>query len=185
MLFRSYTTDPAAPIEDQAYAAKWAEKATFYMGTTGQLPDSTIESYEGVGSVSAFRRGAYIVVEDDDVTEGGGAVPTYEACVVTKGRLYLTTPCYGFIAIDHLESAGNVYGMYDFNNFVDHFDEVSTVTGGQFRDILQVYPDNPPDEFDTTATVLSGTLKNVLIQYGNNPPDEFDTTATITGGTLS
>ena len=90
-----YTTDPNAPIDDKAYAQKWLQKATLYYGRRSQLPDSTIESYEGSGRVSAFRDIGYIVVEDDDVTEGGGAVPTYEACVIaTPPEAYLTSKPY-------------------------------------------------------------------------------------------
>ena len=44
-----WTQDPNATVEDRAYAAKWAQKATFYYGTETQLPDSTIESYKGAG----------------------------------------------------------------------------------------------------------------------------------------
>src|SRR3546814_13408882 len=50
-----YTTDPNAPLEDQEYATKWAGKVNFHWGTFDQLPDSLIESYEGVGNVSAFK----------------------------------------------------------------------------------------------------------------------------------
>lgn len=90
-----YTTDPNATVEDAAYAAKWAQKATFYYGTETQLPDSTIESYKGSGNVSAFRGIAYIVVEDDDVTDNGGAVPPYSAIIIgTPPEAYLTSLPY-------------------------------------------------------------------------------------------
>src|ERR1044072_4386015 len=77
-----YTQDPNATVADKAYANKWKQRATFYYGTKTQFRDSTIESYKGAGNVSAFRDLAYIVVEDDDVTDGGGAVPTYEAVII-------------------------------------------------------------------------------------------------------
>lgn len=90
-----WTQDPNAPIEDAAYAAKWAEKVAFYFGTKDQLPDSVIESYEGTGQVSAFRDDAYISVEEDDVTPNGGAVPPYEACVIASPpEVYLTSHPY-------------------------------------------------------------------------------------------
>jgi hypothetical protein len=96
-----WTQDPNAPIEDAAYAAKWAEKVAMYFGTKDQLPDSTIESYEGTGQVSAFRDDAYIVVEEDDVTDGGGAVPTYEACVIASPpEAYLTSHPYELLFDD-------------------------------------------------------------------------------------
>ena len=99
-----YTQDPNAPVEDAAYAAKWSQKVAFYFGDQTQLPDSTIESYEGTGQVSAFRGLSYILVEDDDVTEGGGAVPSYEACVIaTPPEVYVTSHPYAISTEDSLD----------------------------------------------------------------------------------
>jgi len=103
-----YTTDPNASVEDKAYAQKWAQKATFYYGTETQLPDSIIESYKGAGKVSAFRGIAYIVVEDDDVTDGGGAVPQYTAVVMASAELNLTSPPYPVEAVESPISGGAI-----------------------------------------------------------------------------
>lgn len=90
-----WTMDPNAPIEDQAYAQKWAERVNFHYGTADQMPDAVIESYEGAGNVSAFRNLTYFTVEDDDVTDGGGAVPSYEACLIASPpEAYLTSKVY-------------------------------------------------------------------------------------------
>ena len=90
-----YTTDPNASVDDKAYAAKWRQRARFYYGTRTQMPDATIESYVGVGKVSAFRDLCYIVVIDDDVTNEGGAVPQYEAVIIaTPPDVYLTSKPY-------------------------------------------------------------------------------------------
>lgn len=90
-----YSQDPNAPVEDAAYAAKWLQKATLYYGTATQLPDSTIESYEGSGNVSAFRYIAHIVLEDDDTTDSGGAAPDFEAVVIASPpEVYLTSEPY-------------------------------------------------------------------------------------------
>ena len=90
-----YTTDPNAPLEDKAYAAKWAQRVNFYSGQRDQLPDSLIESYEGVGNVSGFPFITYFTVEDEDVTDNGGAPPNYEAVVIaTPPEAYLTSKPY-------------------------------------------------------------------------------------------
>lgn len=90
-----YTRDPNAPAEDKQYAAKWLQRATLYNGGEDQLPDSTIESYEGMGQVTAHKDISSIVLEDDDVTNEGGAVPSYEACVIaTPPEAYLTSKPY-------------------------------------------------------------------------------------------
>lgn len=90
-----FTTDPNALIEDKAFAAKWAQKCTMYFGTATQMPDSTIEAVKGAGKVSAFRDLAYIVVEEDDVTSNGGAIPQYAAVVIaTPPDVYITSRPY-------------------------------------------------------------------------------------------
>lgn len=100
-----YTEDPNAPVEDKDYAAKWKQSATFYFGTSTQLPDSTIEAVEGAGQVSAFRDIAYFVVENDDVTDGGGAVPSYEVVVVGSApEVYMTSRPYNLEATNSVQT---------------------------------------------------------------------------------
>ena len=204
-----YTTDPAAPIEDQSYAAKWAEKATFYYGDGVQLPDSTIEAYEGVGNVSAFRRDAYIVVEDDDVTEGGGAVPTYEACVVRGAARSYTTPPYPVYNIDSVSTGSVPADGKAVEMPLDELTTASYALDGQLRDTLQQYEYQeslntgsyalngilrtplvfytyyPPEAVNTSSFAMNGTLKTVLIPYLNYPPESLDASSYALNGTLT
>lgn len=48
-----------------------------YKGTEDQLPDSFIESFEGVGNTPAYRGVAYIVVEDFPLGEFGNRIPNF------------------------------------------------------------------------------------------------------------
>lgn len=90
-----YSTDPNAPTEDKLYALKWMRKVKFHLGTESQLPDSVIEAVKGTGRVSAHRGVVYISVQDDDVTDGGGAVPSYEACITSNPPdVYLSSKPY-------------------------------------------------------------------------------------------
>ena len=89
-----YTTDPNAPVEDKEYAQKWLQRATIHLGGKNQLPDSTIEAVEGSGQVSAFKHLTYIVLEEEDVTESGGAPPNYRACLYRGSAKSYTTPPY-------------------------------------------------------------------------------------------
>ena len=87
-----YTSDPAATAEEKAYSAKWLQKVTLYYGGEDQMPDSTIVAVEGNGNVSPFRGLAYIVVENDDLTDLQGAIPQYEFCVIASPpEAYLTS----------------------------------------------------------------------------------------------
>lgn len=79
-----YSSDPDATIEDKKYSAKWLQKAKLYYGTETQMPDSTITAVEGAGNVAPFRGLAYIVVENDDLTDLAGAIPQYEFVVIAS-----------------------------------------------------------------------------------------------------
>jgi hypothetical protein len=48
-----------------------------YLGTADQLPDPTIESFEGAGNVSAFRDLAYVVFSEFQLEEYGNRVPNF------------------------------------------------------------------------------------------------------------
>lgn len=80
--------------EIRAATSKFLDKCTMYLGDEAQMPDPVIESFEGVGDVAPFRGLAYIVVEADDLTESGGAVPQYEFVVVYSGDAGTATGQY-------------------------------------------------------------------------------------------
>lgn len=169
-----YTTDPNAPIEDLEYAAKWAARVNFHNGTRDQLPDSLIESYEGVGNVSGFPYIAYFTMEDEDTTDNGGAPPNYEACVIaTPPEAYLTSPPY---PVDFVEAVwasesyadGQLVSLRD-NIAVDEFSEVSaSFAGGRLRNIREQY-DADPESFEVAGSYASGRLKTIRIEHSQDP----------------
>jgi len=187
-----WTQDPNAPVEDAAYAAKWAQKATFYFGDKTQLPDSTIESYEGTGQVSAFRNVAFTVMEDDDVTEGGGAVPAYEACVIaTPPEVYVTSHPYTIstedivgiyptaihgeltkileeaygedeIGINTEARQGLLRNQYNAQYFDDQMLLGMQPVGGNLIQAIEITPIQT-EELGLTYSAISGNLKHALI----------------------
>jgi Putative phage tail protein/Protein of unknown function (DUF2793) len=56
-----------------------------YLGTEDQLPDPTIESFEGVGLVSAYRGLAYIVLPRFQLEKYGNRIPNFRFEVTTAG----------------------------------------------------------------------------------------------------
>lgn len=53
----------------------------FYPGTQSQLPDPTIEAYEGVGQAPAYRGSAYVVIADLQLADYGNRLPNLEFLV--------------------------------------------------------------------------------------------------------
>ncbi len=101
-----YASDPAGlgaamgwtgkQISDlSAASAKFLQETTLYYGSDVQMPDSTIVAVVGVGNVSPFRDLAYIVKENEDLTDTAGAVSQYEFCIrATPPEAYLTSLPY-------------------------------------------------------------------------------------------
>src|SRR5690606_33584578 len=159
-----YTNDPNAPIEDKQYAAKWLEKATLYNGGEDQLPDPTIESYEGMGKVPAHKGIAYIVLEDDDVTNEGGAVPAYEACVIaTPPEAYLTSlPYPQKIAEDAKFTIAPAGGslrtiLIESEMQASHSESAAAPTGGELGEPPPQMME--PDNVELAAAPAGGELK--------------------------
>lgn len=182
-----WTNDPNAPIEDKAYAAKWAQKATFYYGTSSQMPDSTIESYKGSGNVSAFRYLSHIVVEDDDVTDGGGAVPSYEAvCIATASEVYFTSKPYDQYFEDAASYSPTLRGgtlrtiLHEM--FMDDDSSYRPQLMGGYLGIKLLSAEER-EYCEYSPLLIGGTLKTALISL-NMPTEESSYLPTLTGGTL-
>lgn len=162
-----YTTDPNAPADDLAYAQKWLQKATLYYGTLDQLPDSTIEAAKGSGKVSAFRGLAYIVVENDDVTEGGGAVPTYQAAVIASPpEVYTTSKPYPVHIVDSLEvstsyASGTLRDTLHRYTLTDGMDIGLSFIQAELQTPLRTIS-GPVDEFAPSSSFVSATLRTTL-----------------------
>lgn len=66
------------PAISAADSAKWKQNKVFYFGGEGQGVDPTEQMIHGVGNVPAYRGLCRMVVTDEDVTQHGGGIPTYE-----------------------------------------------------------------------------------------------------------
>lgn len=182
-----YTTDPNATAEELAYSAKWLQKCTLYIGTETQMPDSTIVAREGVGNVSAFRGLAYIVVENDDLTDLSGAIPQYEFCInATPPEAYLTSHPYPQVFASRSSTYLAVqHGVLDtvlLDSLVQP-DNVTTsvsVDGGALYTVEQ--PQIQPDKSQVSIAVIQGALKQPPL--GIITPDKYSTSLAVSAGVL-
>lgn len=180
-----YTQDPAAPIEDQAYAAKWLQKVNFLYGTDSQMPDSTIESYKGTGMVSAFRGMCGFVHEEDDVTEGAGAVPSYEAVpMATPPEVYFTSKPYAQHFIENVTTSPRMASVLLEDLLKEAYTEDAerdtiVLSGGVLAESLGA----TIEDWETNhITLTGGVLQEPPI--GNIPDNEQDHIA-LTDGVLA
>ena len=183
-----YSQDPNAPIEDQTYAAKWAAKVMMYNGTLDQMPNSTIESYKGSGKVSAFRGLAYIVLPNEDVTEGGGAIPSYEAVpIASPAEVWITSKPYDQFWEDTAYIAATPqFVLRDLmaaaDAAPDHIRQGVTPVGGA---LISLYKDVlvENDHIQQGVTPVGGSLL-LAIQFGDVQPDAIQQGVTPVSGRL-
>lgn len=80
-----YDISPTSTIAGRS--AKFLRKCTIYLGTETQTTDPVIEAVVGATAAYPHLGLAYIVLEDDDLTDSAGAVPTYEFVVQKCGAV--------------------------------------------------------------------------------------------------
>lgn len=88
----------------------------FYDGSDDQLPDSTMESHEGIGNVNSMAGFCYIVFKNFDLTEYNGQVPNLTFQVVNTED---DIDSYNFETIENsnsLATASN-YSTVSFNSY--------------------------------------------------------------------
>jgi hypothetical protein len=108
-----------------------ADNYHIYLGTTSQIADSVIESYEGAGNVPGYRGIAYVVIERQDVTNMGGRLPHYSFEVEAD-----TTPFTVGDALDKiLDRAGLDSSQYDTSALTEDFRGFST---GRLQSTVQI-----------------------------------------------
>lgn len=191
----------------------WLQKAKFYNGTYDQNPDPTLEELFGVGTTPAHRGTAYMVLDEDDLTDYRGAVPQYMFQVERCEGYFLTSRPYALesedgMSLDHaardalqyappdeaIEAGFGVTGGTldaDVVIYEDGDPEALDmgpfeVTGGELDETLLVYDDAEPEALDMGPfEVTGGTLDDALLVYDDADPEALDMGIEVTGGTLT
>lgn len=174
-------------VEDSSMSAensKFLEYAKWHTGTFDQMPDPDLQAIYGAGNTPFFRGTSYLVLANEDVTDQRGAWSQWQVRVFRGAAKHVTSPLYPVLSIESMDASAKIVGIASLDAFIDDLDHAATFTGGDLREALQEYENNPPDELDTFATLTGGQLRLALVDYRSNPPDELDTSATLTSGTL-
>jgi hypothetical protein len=103
---------------------------TFYTGSATQLADATMESFDGVGNVPAYRGSAYIVFNEYDVTDANGACPIVEVEVVANASESMSSALGGIVISYGDSDADNWGGLGYINEGVAYYHVETTLTPG-------------------------------------------------------
>lgn len=149
--------------------AVFINKTEIYTGTEDQLPDPTIESFIGVGNISAFRGLCYVVFSDFQLADYGNRIPNFRFEVVNTP---VNTPLWD---VSKAQFFGTTYdysaGTYDNVNYATFNWRYTNSNLPSF--ILPVYP--LVDMLVTTNEGLFVPAVRKIMQYavsGTDPVTE-------------
>lgn len=144
-----YDISPTSTIRGKS--AKFLRRCTIYLGDETQLVDPVIEAEVGANMTSPYRGLAYIVMEDDDLTDSQGAIAQYEFVV---------------------QKCGTVTDLADAREyFVASMVGVNSVETGTRAGAWTAHGDEIPGNFSLDRMAAE---RNVCVSYTTGPvPDKF------------
>lgn len=173
--------NPTIPwVESQ----KWAEKVRFYTGALDQMPCPVLQAELG-GDAPAMRGTAYFSVEDDELTQSGGAVPMYAAEVQRGAAKSYTTPPYPVLVDDAvtfrvIPTGGELRTIMRETDLEDAASFHVAPVGGELYDIFR--GTQAEDAATFSVVPIGGELKTVFQEAQASDAATF--AVTPTGGEL-
>lgn len=83
------------------------EAYRLYTGSWNQMPDSVLQARQGM-DIPAYRGTAYLVANNEDLTDFGGAIPQWQFEVVKSEGYYATSRPYAIEQLDGVASTFDV-----------------------------------------------------------------------------
>lgn len=198
------------PLKTHEENVEFMTHARFFLGAWDQAPSPAMEKIFGVGTTPAHRGTAYLVMDDEELTDLRGAIPQWMFQVERCEGFFVTSRPYSLEAIDAMTASA----LGDSGMIVEKVDDAMDVTlealggalygdlvtyvtedealdigvealGGDFYGGLVTYDDGEPEGLDMGVEALGGTFYGDLVEYNNYPPEGFDIGLTALGGTLT
>lgn len=155
--------------------------AEFFLGGYDQMPSSVMQAAFGMNSVHGYRGTCYMVVDDENLTTTGGAIPQYAFEVERCEGFSLTSRPYAVESIEKIGSHGNVSNFnFPYKISAENMD-VSPSVGSIFLRSLVVRYDAGHEIIDVAPSVESITLESVgpgEVSY-DSPIDNIDVSAAV------
>ena len=127
---------PAIPVEEtEAYA----EKITIYLGGEDQLPDPELEAHWGAEDTPAYRGLCYIVWNNYDLTDTGGAIPQFAFEVNGSRDATITSRPYPIEALDAVDPTPDPLGWQELSIPLDGINASISLASWQINTLLNSY----------------------------------------------
>lgn len=163
---------------------EFLKRARFFLGTWDQNPSPALEKIFGVGTTPSHRGTAYMVMEDEELTDLRGAIPQWTFQVERCEGFFLTSRPYAIEDTAALASALAARSGYQMSPGPEGMNSTFEAIGGNLFGSVETYTNYPPEGFDSTFEAISGNIYGSLKTYGNYPPEGFDSTFEAISGNL-
>ncbi|WP_444921166.1 hypothetical protein ACJJID_01445 [Microbulbifer sp. CnH-101-G] len=141
------------------------------------MPSAVLQAAFGINNVPAYRGTCYLVIDNENLTSTGGAIPQYAFEVERSEGFTLTSKPYPLEAVDNMNSA--IAGVRPAPEALTRDAMGSTFLGlsGDLRSILSSYDNYAPESFSSTFLgVSSGELRSILSSYDHYEPELLSAT---------
>lgn len=154
------STVPAQVENNQAFL----ELSEIFLGSFSQMPSSVLQGAFGIEKVHAYRGTCYIVVNDENLTAEGGAIPQYSFEVERCEGFVLTSRPYAIEAEDEIAFSATPHSIFQreigeslsVSASLDSIELIKTVSFSEYA--------VEPEIIDFSPSLNSIEL-NQLVQY--------------------
>lgn len=149
---------------------KFLANFRLYDGSWDQMPDDRLQATFGVDDVSAFRGTAYIVAglrgRGEDLSDTGGAVPTWTFEVELREGVYLTSKPYPIEIVEELGVSSSSSSIGEFELQTESLLISSSISEASLVELL------PPEIEETEGLLITSGISAAFLE--TLLPPEYD-----------
>ena len=173
-----------ALVYDARKGSEWGAKNNhlffknyrLYTGTWNQMPDSMLQSRWGM-DIPAHRGTAYLVADNEDLTDFGGAIPQWQFEVCRAEGVFLTSTLYPIEFDDDMSVAARAPSVKVLSAGSEDKMSVSMLAPVITRTTTVRYLDYHGEPEELTVSILAPTISRRTevryLTYDNAEPEEL------------
>ncbi|WP_444903825.1 hypothetical protein ACJJIU_00260 [Microbulbifer sp. CnH-101-E] len=161
------SADPTQIDNNQAFL----QLAEFFLGGFKQMPSAVLQAAFGINNVPAHRGTCYLVIDNENLTSTGGAIPQYAFEVERAEGFVLTSKPYAIEATDGVTTSPSVQGGRTKPDYTRELTEATqagfTGISGSLREVYQSHAYS-----EATAAGFAGLSGYIREKHNTEIPTE-------------
>ncbi len=159
--------------------------ANFFLGSFSQQPSAVLQAAFGVQNVHAYRGTCYLVMDDENLTSTGGAIPQYAFEVERAEGFTLTSRPYAVESREDLQADFKAVRFSPSTKTDAAMSSQFAAVTASLRPGLSSYDGYPVESFTAAFTTISATLTSALTRWDDYPPEGFNAAFVGVSGQLT